>query len=97
MIANIVSLFLGLLAWGLGFAAVAKRGKPVLVFCSLGACALSLVCQLVEVRRLAAIHDWSAVEDTIGAVTFAGIVLLAVTAALNLIALMLRHRPAHCS
>lgn len=86
---HIFSLLLGLLAWGLGIRA-AVRGRPGSG--SFAACALSLLLQLVELRRLAQQGDTSAIYDTIGAVTLAAAVLLAVTAALNGIALLRRYR-----
>lgn len=85
---NILSLFLGLTAWGLGFAAIAGKGRPALVFSSMTACAMSLLLQLWEVHSRAGLGDWAAVEDTIGAVLFAAAALVAVTVAVNLAALL---------
>ena len=75
---------MGLMAWALPVAALAGRKKPA-VFCagSFGLCCLSLLFQLLELRRRCAVGDFSAVDDTIGAVLFAAEVLLAVAAALN--------------
>lgn len=50
-------------------------------------CALALVFQLFEVRRRAADSDWTALMDTIPAVTAAAVMLLAVTLVLNWAAL----------
>lgn len=88
MILNLASLYAGLLALGLGFAAISKRGKPVLVFSSFSACVGALLCQLLEIWRRVAIRDFSAIEDTIGAVIFASGILLALTLFLNLVALI---------
>lgn len=44
--------------------------------------------QLFEINRRVLIGDFSAIEDTIRAVIIAGIVLIAITAILNLIAIL---------
>ena len=87
---NIGSLVLGFGAWG--WAVLAIRGRKaaayrnvVFSFCL---CAVSLVMQLFEVRNRALQGDFAAIEDTIGAVVFAAVVLVAVTVVLNLAALV---------
>ena len=85
---NLLSLTLGILAWIFGGSA-ALRGKfGVFSFGSLSLCGLSLVLQLYELRRRVDLSDWSALLDTAGALTFAASVLVAVTLALNGIALL---------
>jgi cytochrome c oxidase subunit 4 len=49
----------------------------------MGACALSLVLQIFEIRATVMINDWTALMDTIDAIAFAAAVLLAVTLLLN--------------
>lgn len=85
---NILSLTLGLAAWGLGIAAICKKGCPWCVFFSLTACGTSLAGQLLEVRRRVVLSDWSALMDTMDAVVFAAGALLMVTAVLNLAAML---------
>lgn len=89
---NLLSLGTGLLAWGLGIAAVRKTGRRLYSFCSMALCGVSLVLQLWEVSRHAWISDFSAIQDTAPAVATAATVLLIVTLGLNGIAL-LRGRP----
>lgn len=83
---NLGSFAFGLCACALGLAALAKRGS----YLSLGSiffCALALLLQLLEIRRRVALADWSALLDTVPAITTAAALLLAVTGLLNLIAL----------
>lgn len=88
IIDSLLSLGLGFLSWGLGAAAIAKKGKPWLVFSSMGACCGALLVQLLEVYFRAARMDASAIYDTIGAVVFAAATLITVTVVLNGIALV---------
>ncbi len=85
---SLLSLGLGFLSWGLGAAAVVKKGGPWLVFSSMGACCGALLVQLLEVRNRAERMDASAIYDTIGAVVFAAVTLITVTVVLNIIALV---------
>ncbi|HWR23327.1 MAG TPA: hypothetical protein VN366_07600 [Feifaniaceae bacterium] len=95
---NLGSLVLGLIAWILPVAALARRGRAgqksfaALSFSSVGACAASLCLQIFYADHLAKIRDWSAIADTSGAVAFAAATLLAVTLALNAAALALYNR-----
>ena len=88
MMWNLASIGLGLLALGLGFAAISRKGNALPVCFSLTACCFSLLGQLVELRYLTVIGDWAAVEDTVGARVFAAVFLLTLTLFLNLIALL---------
>lgn len=84
---NLLSLLLGLLSWGLGIAAAVRPGIRWASAGSLLSCCVSLLLQLAEVHRLTELGDWSALMDTMDAVLAAAILLVAVTATLNLIAL----------
>lgn len=84
---NLLSLLLGLVSWGLGAAAVIRPGIRWTSAVSLLSCCVSLLVQLAEVHRLTELGDWSALMDTMDAVLAAAILLMVVTAVLNLIAL----------
>lgn len=85
---NLLSLVLGLSAWGLGLAALVRRGSHCLSLCSCTCCALALLVQLFEIRRRVAAADLSALMDTVPALTTAASVLLAVTVFLNALTLL---------
>lgn len=88
IIYNLLSLGLGIGAWILGGSA-ALRGKfGGFSFASLSLCAISLTLQFYEIRQRADMGDWSAIDDTVGALTFAAAALVSVTLALNGIALL---------
>lgn len=84
---NILSLLLGLTAWGLGFGAAARRSHS-LSFFSFAFCGTALVLQFFEVGGRVTACDWCGLMDTVPALTMAATVLLTVTVALNLIALL---------
>ncbi len=83
---SIGSLFLGLLAWGL--AAGACLGKLRLLIGSFAACAVSILFQLCDASNLVRIEDWSALMDTIHASVLCCEIMLGVTAALSVIAIV---------
>lgn len=85
---NLFSLVLGLLAWGLGVAAIRKRGCPWRVAGSFTCCGAALLLQHMDMDHLARIGDIAALLDTAYARVFAGGVLLAVTVGLNYAALL---------
>lgn len=89
---NILSLVLGLLAWGLGVAAVCRKRCSWCMFDSMALCGLSLVLQLFEVARRAEIPDFSAIQETAPTLASAAALLLAVTVGLNGIALLRERR-----
>lgn len=93
MFYNLGSILLGLIAWLLPLVYLAA-GKRRGLFCgsSFALCALSLYLQLREVLHRAGIGDFSAIEDTIGAVVFAATVLLITTAVLNALTLLRKER-----
>ncbi|MEM5781488.1 MAG: hypothetical protein AAGU02_10090, partial [Lawsonibacter sp.] len=81
---------LGLLAWIVPFIGISrqfKEHKPLrgstCVAVSLGSCALSLWMQIRYNLHLVDIRDWSALEDTAGAVSKVALFLLVTTLALN--------------
>lgn len=87
---NAGALFLGLAAWGLGAAALWKRSGgrgPLYSAGSFAACSISLCLELYYQAHLAAIEDVSAFLDTADAAAMCAGVLLAVTLALNALAL----------
>ena len=88
---NIASIFLGLVAWAIPLALVLRRqsGRGG-IMASGTACSAALLLQLGEIAHRAAIDDYSAIADTIGAIVVAGVVLVAVTAVLNLAAVLIR-------
>ena len=85
---NILSLLLGLAS--LVFAAHSLRVRfcPACCCLSFAGCGGALLFQLLEVRRLVGIHDWSALLDTMDAVALAAGTLLAAALLLNLLALL---------
>lgn len=85
---NILSLALGLAAWGVGIAAICKKGCPWCIFGSFAACGISLVLQFYEIAWRVSISDFSAIEDTIFALADVAAFLLIVTVVLNLTALL---------
>ena len=92
---NVLSLVLGLVS--LVFAVHAVQVKGCLICCtaSLGTCGGALLCQLLELNRLAEILDASAIYDTVRARCLAGMVLLGFNLLLHLLAL-LRSRKGKC-
>ena len=90
MFLNIGSIALGIGAWGLACLAIVSK-KATLSRClsvaSFSVCLISLVFQLLELRNRVNVRDFSAIEDTIGAVIFAAIILVTVTIILNVAAL----------
>jgi cytochrome c oxidase subunit 4 len=83
---HISSLVLGLIAWVLPVVFLSygkKKYWAVFPLLSMGACALSLVLQIFEIRATVKIDDWTALMDTIDAIAFAAAVLLAVALILN--------------
>ena len=95
---HILSLICGLAAWCLPFFAACRYlagSKPVIsaygqyswFFCS-----AALLSQLAELRRLVEKGDFSAVDDTIGAVLIAATVLVLVNLVLNFAAKKLERK-----
>ena len=89
---NAGALVLGLAAWGLGAAAIGRKGgrAPWYSAGSFAACSASLCLELYYQAHLATIEDVSAFLDTADATAMCAGVLLAVTLVLNVLALM-RH------
>ncbi|SCY56036.1 hypothetical protein [Alkaliphilus peptidifermentans] len=85
---NLGSLVLGLIAWILPVINIMRykhenRNWVTLSILSISACAISLYFQLFYNFHLIKIADWSALMDTMGAVTLVASVLLIVTIILN--------------
>lgn len=87
---NILSLALGLLSWGLGIAAIVRRGRPGLIYSSMTACCLSLMIQFFEIRCQVYDEDWSWFYDVAPTLADVAAILTVVTVGLNLIALLRR-------
>lgn len=88
---NVGSIVLGLIALILPVVELMRFNKTDqknLSVISLSACSISLFFQIFYNYHLVKIGDWSALMDTMGAVTFVAAVLLIVTIALNVIALI---------
>ena len=89
MLLNIGSLVFGGCAWLFGFIAmVARKGaesyrSTVASFCF---CVTALLFQLFEISNRVDRGDYAAIEDTIRAVLLASVVLIVITAALNIAA-----------
>ena len=77
MIFCVGSIVLGVFAWLMGIWAIRKY-KPWKMTFSYLFCALALLLPLFEVKNRALGGDFAAIEDTIRAVVFAGIVMLVV-------------------
>lgn len=89
---NLLSLLLGLLSWLLPVVALYRYGKDKaspnwLTPVSFATCAAALIFQLAELRRRAALADWSGIGDTVGTALWAAVILAAVTVLLNTLAL----------
>ena len=84
---NIISLVLGISAWGVAVVAILKptvSHKNTILSFSL--CAFSLVFQMFEISRRVNLGDYAAIEDTIRAVIIASVILCVMTIILNVIA-----------
>ena len=90
---NLLSLFLGVIAWALPVVYL-MVGKHRALFCSgsFALCAAALYFQLREMLLRSDRGDFAGIEDTIGAVVFAATVLLVTTVALNALALLRKER-----
>ena len=85
---NLLSIVLGTVSLAFAIHALQVRGCLICCTASLVSCGLSLLCQLGELYRLVCIGDMAAVYDTVRARFLAGCVLLGLTAALHLWALI---------
>ncbi|ALS78456.1 hypothetical protein AUO94_07170 [Planococcus kocurii] len=88
---NIGSLILGLIAWALPIAMLAKHNKEnnkrlvLFSIASISACVISLCFQILYQDYLVRIEDWSALADTSKAVVRLSFLLAIVTILLNVI------------
>lgn len=87
---NLLSLALGLAAILFAIHSIRVHFCPACCILSFTCCCGALTSQLLEVRHLVDIGDWSALMDTMDAVIFAAAVLFALTVFLNLLALLIR-------
>ena len=88
---SIGSLGLGFGAWLFGIFAITTANSFTAhrnTAFSFSLCVLSLLFQLFEVKNRAGIGDYSAIEDTMGAVVFAAVMLVFVTIILYIVALI---------
>lgn len=92
---NILSLILGICALVFAFHSMQVRGCLICCTLSGSLCGLSMLCQLIDMDRLAKVLDSAALFDTAHARVLAGAVLLITVTALNLLAL-LRGRKKDC-
>ena len=95
---NLGSLLLGLTAWGIP-AVYFSRRKPggdragLACLLSMAACAGALFLQVLYNKHLVELQDWSALLDTSGALVRTAAVLIAVTALLQVGAVVLAGEP----
>jgi cytochrome c oxidase subunit 4 len=88
---NLGSVVFGLIAWGLPVFSLMLDNKQkrkhwsALCAVSISACSLAMKLQLNEVKYRVGIGDWSALEDTSGAVAAVSSILFTVTIVLNAI------------
>ncbi|TYS86245.1 hypothetical protein [Rossellomorea aquimaris] len=88
---NIGSLLLGLIAWILPIASLAKRNKEnnntwvIFSIVSISACVVALIFQILYNDYLVRIEDWSALMDTSKGVVRLSSLLAIVTIGLNVI------------
>ena len=82
---NLWSIILGLLAWLIGIWAIGKY-KPWKPTIGYFLCSVALLIQLFVIKHEAFSGDYAAIEDTIRAIIFAGVLMMAVTVILNLVA-----------
>lgn len=80
---NLLSIGIGLLSWILAIIAIRRRGSSLLGYLSMSACAIAMLFQFVEDKRLVQINDVSAILDTAGGRLFGAAVLVGVTLFLN--------------
>ena len=92
---NLGSLILGLVSWLLPIASLLRRskqaesGRAIYLFLSFAACSISLLLQQYYNDHLVKIEDWSAMMDTMKAVSIAATALVIVTIALNAMTLLM--------
>jgi len=87
---NLGSLVLGVVSWIIPMLAVSQyhkghKQKNFSIY-SFTSCATALVFQLFEIRHRVNIEDFSAIMDTIGAISVVSVILVVITFALNITA-----------
>lgn len=82
------SFVLGLAAWVIPLCAIGRKYRfGICCISSLSCCALSLLLELMEVKRRVGLNDWSALMDTIDAVVLAAVVMIVIMVISNMFAL----------
>lgn len=93
---NVGSLVLGILAWVIPARIIfgGRRTNNVAksIILSFSACAVSLSWQILEIHHRVTINDFGAIEDTIGGIASAAILLVSGTVALNLLAVRVTNK-----
>ena len=84
---NILSLIMGLLAWGLPISVLIRRqtNKHLAAVLSFAACSIALLGQILYTNHLIQINDTIALLDTNDAVVFASRILIIGTIVLNVL------------
>ncbi len=95
-ILDLGSILLGIAAIVFAIHSLQVRGCLICCTVSLGLGGISLLSQLLELKRLADIGDWAAIGDTLGARCFAAVVFLGLLLILNIGAL-LRGKKQNCT
>lgn len=86
---NFGSLMLGLVSWVFPFLAIRKKYRfGLCCLGSFGCCILSLLLQLFEMKNRVNLEDWSALMDTMHAVTLAAVVMIVVMLICNMFVLL---------
>lgn len=84
------SFVLGIISWIIPVIAIIRRNNGCkfnnFSLLSLSSCAIALLFQIFEIKHRVNIEDWSAIVDTIGAISVAAIILIVVTVLLNALA-----------
>jgi hypothetical protein len=84
---NLMSVLLGLCAWGIPiYAIITRRHRSGFPSASFGLCSVSPLFQIFEIRHRIFIGDYAALEDTIHAIVLAATVLLCITLLLHIVA-----------
>lgn len=91
---NLLSLGLGFLSLGAALYSLKKQNWPVCTALSGSCCNLSLLCQLLELKRLARMEDVAALLDTAPARALAGMVLVGSLLVIQAISLRNRRKGA---
>ncbi|MDO4286995.1 MAG: hypothetical protein Q4C40_04645 [Eubacteriales bacterium] len=82
---SIASLILGLIAWCIPSVLMNSRiSSALLTGSSFFCCGFAVILQFIDIKGFVMAGDLPAIEDTIGMMMFASVVVVIVTAALNM-------------